>query len=422
MEVKKRFLALISILLILFLAACGPDRTNTSEDQEGDQNENNTEAENPESLLIWAPVDQAPDIEEIAAGYTEETGINVEVLPFAMDEQEEAMSLDGPSGNGPDLFFQPGIGSLSVKGLVQPMTVDQEVLDTYSEGSVEALSYEGEVYGLPAVVESLALYYNKDLVPEAPETMADIENIAANLTDASNDEYGFLYPATDFYFSFPFMAGYGADIFGKDGDVFNIDELGLASESAVKGGELIQGWFENGYIPTGITMDVVGGLFNDGKVGAVINGPWALAEHKEALGDKLGTAPIPKLENGEHPVTFLGTKGWMLSAYSEYPDAATDLAIYLTNEASLKAYFDSTGEMPANSAILSSEEFQNDPLLNGFATQLENANPFPPVPALSAVWDPMADALTFITQEDDVKGSLEAAVDTINQDIQLNYK
>ncbi|WP_257391489.1 sugar ABC transporter substrate-binding protein [Cytobacillus gottheilii] len=419
---KKRFLALISIILILFLAACGPDRTNTSDDQEGDQNENNTEAENPESLLIWAPVDQAPDIEEIAAGYTEETGINVEVLPFAMDEQEEAMSLDGPSGNGPDLFFQPGIGSLSLKGLVQPMNVDQEVLDTYSEGSVEALSYEGEVYGLPAVVESLALYYNKDLVPEAPETMADIEGIAADLTDASNDEYGFLYPATDFYFSFPFMAGYGAEIFGKDGDVFNVDELGLASESAVKGGELIQGWFENGYIPTGITMDVVGGLFNDGKVGAVINGPWALAEHKEALGDKLGTAPIPKLENGEHPVTFLGTKGWMLSAYSENPEAATDLAIYLTNEESLKTYYENTGEMPANSAILSSEEFQNDPLLNGFATQLENANPFPPVPALSAVWDPMADALTFITQEEDVKGSLEAAEEQINQDIQLNYK
>ncbi|MGD6942819.1 sugar ABC transporter substrate-binding protein [Cytobacillus gottheilii] len=419
---KKRFLALISILLILLLAACGPDRTNTSEDQEGDQNENNTEADNPESLLIWAPVDQAPDIEEIVAGYTEETGINVEVLPFAMDEQEEAMSLDGPSGNGPDLFFQPGIGSLSVKGLVQPMNVEQEVLDTYSEGSVEALSYEGEIYGLPAVVESLALYYNKDLVQEAPETMADIENIAADLTDAANDEFGFLYPATDFYFSFPFMAGYGAEIFGKDGDVFNVDELGLASESAVKGGELIQGWFESGYIPTGITMDVVGGLFNDGKVGAIINGPWALAEHKEALGDKLGTAPIPKLEKGEHPVTFLGTKGWMLSAYSEYPDAATDLAIYLTNEASLKTYFDSTGEMPANSAILSSEEFQNDPLLNGFATQLENANPFPPVPALSAVWDPMADALTFITQEEDVKGSLEAAEEQINQDIQLNYK
>jgi arabinogalactan oligomer / maltooligosaccharide transport system substrate-binding protein len=417
-KMKKNGVFLFALSFVMLLVACGPERDASSEKNGSDTNET---AEQPDKLVVWAPNDQASTVEEIAQGYTEESGISVEVVPFAMDEQEEAMSLDGPSGNGPDLFFQPGIGSLSVKGLVQPIEVDEEILATYSEGSVEALSYEGEVYGLPAVVESLALYYNKELIPEAPETWNDLEKLAQDLTDTANDEYGFLYPATDFYFSFPFMAGYGAYIFGEQEDIFQTDDIGLASEEAIKGGELIQRWFESGYIPTGITQDVAGGLFNEGKVGAVINGPWALAEFKEALGDKLGTAPLPTLENGEHPITFLGTKGWMLSAYTEYPEAATDLAIYLTSEESLKTYYEQTGEIPAKSSILSSDELQNDPLVNGFATQLEHAKPFPPVPALSAVWDPMADALSFITQGEEVDESLTDAVEKIQQDIELNY-
>ncbi|WP_050780616.1 hypothetical protein [Bacillus sp. m3-13] len=78
--------------------------------------------------------------------------------------------------------------------------------------------------------------------------------------------------------------------------------------------------------------------------------------------------------------------------------------------------------MPAKSSILSSEEFQNDPLLTGFAIQLEHANPFPPVPALSAVWDPMANALTFISEGDDVNETLEDAKEAISQEIEMNYE
>lgn len=417
----KKVLVFLSVLLLV-LVACGPDRGESENGSDSNDTNQDTDAGQPDQLTIWAIDEQSSVIEGIATGFTNETGIGVEVVPFAMDEQEEAMSLDGPSGKGPDLFYQPGIGNLTLKGLVQPMVVDQEILDTYSEGSVDALSYEGTVYGLPAVVESLAMYYNKDLVSNPPETMAELETIANELTDTTNDEYGFLYPATDFYYSFPFMAGYGAEIFEETNGVFNVDEVGLASQAAVDGGMLIQSWLDNGFIPKGVTSDIVGGLFNDGKVGMVINGPWALTDHREALGDALGTAPLPQLANGEYPITFLGTKGWMLSAFTDYPEAATELAIFLTSEASLQAYFEATGEMPAKSAILSSADFQNDELLNGFGSQLERAQPFPATPALSAVWDPMADALTFITEGADVEEVLHEAVLEIEQDIEMNYK
>ncbi|WP_404407936.1 extracellular solute-binding protein [Jeotgalibacillus malaysiensis] len=160
----------------------------------------------------------------------------------------------------------------------------------------------------------------------------------------------------------------------------------------------------------------------DGQAGAIINGPWARYDFEEALGDDLGTAPLPELENGEYPETFLGTKGWMLSSYSEFPEEATDLAVHLTSEESLKETFEATGEIPANTAILNSPDFTEDPMLAGFAVQLERARPFPNIAELSAVWQPMADALTFIMQGDDPAEALEEGVGKIEEEIATNYE
>ncbi|MBM7578115.1 sugar ABC transporter substrate-binding protein [Jeotgalibacillus terrae] len=403
-----------SLTLILVLSACAPERSQ-------DQGTAAADAES-EGLLVWAPDIELSAIESQVEAFTEETGIPVEVVSMPQDDQTEAIVLDGPAGNGPDLFYQPGVGNLSIQGLVQPVEVDQEILDSYSSGSLEALSYDGELYGLPAVVESLALYYNKSLIPDAPETVEDLEAAMAELTDDANDQFGFLYPANDFYFSYPFMAGFGGYIFNEDSNGYVSDDVGLANEGSVKGASLIQSWFESGYIPTSITIDAANGLFMDGQAGAIINGPWARYDFEEALGEDLGTAPLPMLENGEHPETFLGTKGWMLSSYSDYPEEATDLAVHLTSEASLKETFSATGEIPANTAILNSPEFTEDPMLAGFATQLERARPFPNIAELSAVWQPMADALTFIIQGDDPAEALEEGVEKIEEEIEINYE
>ncbi|WP_404407937.1 extracellular solute-binding protein [Jeotgalibacillus malaysiensis] len=216
-----------SLSLVLVLSACAPER---SEDQ-GTASSSDAASE---GLLVWAPDIELSAIESQVEAFTEETGIPVEVVSMPQDDQTEAIVLDGPSGNGPDLFYQPGVGNLSIQGLVHPVEVDQEILDTYSAGSLEALSYDGELYGLPAVVESLALYYNKALIPEAPETVEDLEAAMADLTDDANDQFGFLYPANDFYFSYPFMAGYGGYIFNEDSDGYVKDDVGLANDGQYK--------------------------------------------------------------------------------------------------------------------------------------------------------------------------------------------
>ena len=76
----------------------------------------------------------------------------------------------------------------------------------------------GKVYGAPAVIESLVLYYNKDLIKEAPKTFADLENlakIANTLSLVKTENNCFLADWTNFYYAYGLLAGNGAYVFGE---------------------------------------------------------------------------------------------------------------------------------------------------------------------------------------------------------------
>ncbi|MFC6332861.1 extracellular solute-binding protein [Paenibacillus septentrionalis] len=433
----KRMLALVMtmILVTAMLAACGPDRGNSGNTNQGsNQPTNNNPTSTPEGsdetsnlpekpaeLKVWADdtADKLAALETITNKYTEQTGIPVKITPIAMNDQIQALSLDGPAGNGPDLFYQPGIGSLSVQGLVQPMEISDEVRADFTEDALGALSYDGHLYGMPFVVETYALLYNKALIPEAPKTIAELEKLAEDMTNASNNEYGFLFNATDFYFAWAFMGGSGGYIFKEDGNGFDISDIGFNKEGSVEGASLIQSWFDKGYLPKGVNGDVVGGLFNEGKVAAVINGPWAITDHRAQLGDNLAVAPLPVMDNGNHPESFIGVKGWMLSAFSQHAYWATDLAVFLTNAENSLEWFKQTGETPPNLKALEDPAITEDPLVVGFTEQTKYGKPFPNVAELSHVWDPMANALKFISEGQDVQEVLDEAVVQIQDLIKM---
>ncbi|MFD1739839.1 extracellular solute-binding protein [Bacillus salitolerans] len=416
----KKIISIFMIMVLAFgvLAACGPQRD--TDDNAGDTDTPATdEATKPEKLVMWVNDEekQKEAIKTIVEKYTAETGIQVEMVAMSMLDQIEALALDAPAGKGPDIFFQPHdrIGDIVTQGLADPITLDNT--GDYSETAIDAVTFDGEVYGVPHVVETYGLYYNKDLVAEAPATMEELMAIAAEQTDASQDKYGFLMEAANFYFVYPFFAGYGGYVFNKDGGAYDASDIGLGNEGAVKGGELIQSWFTNGYIPKEITGDVMNGLFTDGKVATVITGPWNITTYRDALGDKLATAPLPTLENGEHPKSFVGVKSWMISSYSENQQWATDLLKFITNTENQMHYYEVAGEMPANQAALTDDKITNDPLMKGFAEQIAYGEPMPSIPQMQQVWDPMGNALTFIAQGDDVAEVLSEAVDIINEKI-----
>jgi arabinogalactan oligomer/maltooligosaccharide transport system substrate-binding protein len=418
------------------LAACGngdggdagdtgayPDTTEeTTDDTNGETAEETTNEdapEKPESLHMWVNQEeqQLDAYEEITARFTEEYGIDVQITPYEMLEQLDGMSLDGPAGQGPDLFFQPHdrMGDIYLQGVAAELdlTDDQlERLGEYNEEAVQSFSYEGIQFGIPAVVETYALFINNELVPEAPETMDELMDIARDLT--GDGQYGFMMNAGDLYFTYPFITADGGYIFGQDEDgVYDPTDIGLNTPEAVSAVEMIQSWFDEGLMPPGTDLEVANSLFMDGQLGMVVNGPWAIPDYRDAIGENLQVVELPT-QDGEPLNSFSGNKGWLVNYYTDHEYWATELALFITNEESSTTYFEVAGELPAHTAVEIDDEF-----MQPIFAQSQNAHPMPNIPEMSQVWEPMGDALQFVQQGDDVQEVLDEAVANIEANISM---
>ncbi|WP_059044238.1 extracellular solute-binding protein [Paenibacillus rubinfantis] len=428
---KKSIGFILICTLLITLTACGPKRdTAQGTENAGTSNSNtaaqgNTEEAKPEKLVIWAndSEKELASIRTITSRFTAENGIEVEVVPVNAREQSKTFSLDGPAGRGPDLWWAThnSMGKNVLQGLAEPFDLDEETLKNYSEEAIQAVTIDGKIYNLPMVVETAVLFYNKKLLPEQPESWSDLEQFTSTFTNPSDNKYGFLIDGTNFYYTNMFMQGNGGYIFGYDKSTgYNIDDIGLNNEGSVKGANLIQSWFEKNYLPKSITGDVMDGLFKEGKVGAVISVPASLMNYADALKDDLGVAPIPKLDNGNRPPSFLGIKGWVLSPFSKNKEWAKKLALFMTNQASLENHFRVAGEVPATLGILTSDLITKDPYFSAVAEQSKYATPTPNNPEISQTWEPMKNAFVFLSQGNDAQEVLNEAVEQIKEQININ--
>ena len=105
---------------------------------------------------------------------------------------------------------------------------------------------DGNVYGAPAVIETLVLYYNKDLLPEAPKTFEEVEKLAEdpayNFEGEAGKNTAFLADWVNFYYAYGLLSGNGGYVFGKDGT--DAKDIGLANDGSIKGLEYAKTWYE----------------------------------------------------------------------------------------------------------------------------------------------------------------------------------
>ncbi|AZR72215.1 hypothetical protein BBF96_01665 [Anoxybacter fermentans] len=369
-------------------------------------------------LVIWeSPGPETEFINSVKDEFTAETGIEIEVVGIDQLSQADKLALDGPAGKGADIVVWPHdrIGKAVMQGIIAPLDVTEEDLSPYIESAVDAMRYGGKVYGIPYAMETVALIYNKDLLPVVPNTMESLFTIAKELTDG--EQYGFLYDINNFYFSYGFLSGYGAYVFKETENGLNVEDIGLANEGAIEGAKLLLRFRKEGLIPEGTDYSVADGLFKEGKVAAIINGPWAFAEYKKA-GVNYGIAPLPKLSNGEYPQTFIGVKGYYISAFSENKDAALKFILWLTNKKNAYRHYKMNAIIPTHKEVLAMPEFKQNEDFLAFATQASRGVPMPNVPEMMQVWEPMANALTYILKEEATpEVALELAVEQILENI-----
>ena len=229
----------------------------------------------------------------------------------------------------------------------------------------------------------------------------------------------------DFYFAHGVIAGMGGYVFKDNDGALDREDVGLNNEGAVEGAEYIQKWYKEGLFPKGIIGESGGstrdGLFNEGKIASVMNGPWAFQSMKDA-GIDIGISAMPTLPNGEHMKTFMGVKGWHVTAFTEHKYWSTKLVEWLTNEENAKTRFETTQEIPPVKTLIEDPIIAENEGAKAVALQSQYAVPMPNIPEMSEVWGPGASALqTIATGKAEPQAAMDDAVKTIKTNIETNH-
>ena len=365
--------------------------------------------------------------ETVAKAYKEQSGTTVNIKSGDQLGGLDKLSLDNQSGQAADVMMAPydRVGSLGTDGQLSEVKLsDGAKTDDKTKSLVTAA--DGKVYGAPAVIESLVLYYNKDLVKEAPKTFADLENLAKDSKYAFAGEDGkttaFLADWTNFYYAYGLLAGNGGYVFGQNGK--DPKDIGLANDGAIAGINYAKSWYEKwpkGMQDTEGAGNLIQTQFQEGKTAAIIDGPWKAQAFKDAKVN-YGVATIPTLPNGKDYAAFGGGKAWIIPSSTKNLEGAQKFVDFLVSTEQQKAFYDATNEIPANTEARSYAEGKNDELTTAVIKQFKNAQPMPNISQMSAVWDP-AKTMLFeaVSGKKDAKTAANDAVTLIKETIKQKF-
>ena len=372
-----------------------------------------------QSLTVWTTFqDQSLDwLRAEAASFTAGFGVDVTIVRLDVNELKQQALLSAPQGEAGDVFVgvpHDQIGEMAVGGVLADMSgyATAAYLADLSEQARLGYTVNGRLFGLPMFVEGPALVVNNDLVAQLPGTYEATMDLAEELTTA--DTFGFMHDINNFYFSYGWIATYGGYVFGRDasGSLVATD-VGLDNEGAVAGAQALKDLrFERGLIPAGTSFDVANGLFVDGALAMIYTGPWSISQYRDA-GLDVSVVPVPPLADGTPFSGFMGVQGALVNQFSPAKVEAANFAKWLTRTSAQVSLARLSGRIPASVSAL--EQVTDDPIIAGFGAALLNAEPMPNIPEMGAVWSPMGNALTVLTDnaDSDPSALLTQAVDEI---------
>ena len=396
----------------LLLVACGGKK----EDSSSAKNE----------LTVYVDNGYKSYMEEAAKAFEKESGTKVNIKTGDALGGLDKLSLDNQSGKAPDVMMAPydRVGGLGNDGQLAEVALNK---DSKTDKTTESLvTNGGKVYGAPAVIETLVLYYNKDLLQEAPKTFGELEELAKDSKYDFAGEDGkntaFLADWTNFYYAYGLLSGNGGYVFGKNGT--DPKDIGLNNQGAIDGIEYAKTWYAKwpkGLQDTKGAANFIQTQFQEGKTAAIIDGPWKAASLKEAKVN-YGVATIPTLPNGKAYSAFGGGKAWVIPAGANHPEAAQKFVDFLTSTDQQKAFYDKTNEVPANTEAREYAVGKNDELTTAVVKQFENAQPMPNISEMSTVWDPAATMLfDAVSGKKSAKDAADGAVKLIKETIEQKF-
>lgn len=371
-------------------------------------------------LVIWADMLVGPALTELVGAFEDEFGIPVTVVSMGYGDVFDRFLVAAPAGEGPDIIvgFGSFLGELVTGGLLTPVDLGDRTAD-FSPAGINALTYNGELYGMPIAIDNVAFFYNTDLIAEPPTTWDEVLEISRELTanntdDIDSNQYGFVRQQGDPYHFMPLTTSFGGYVFGLDEDgAYNPNDLGIASSASVAALQWYADFLAEGLQPTNVDGETMINWFESGRAAMVITGPWFLDRIRES-GVPFAITDLP---GGEFPARpFTEAQGFMVSAFSQEPLLAQVFLTEFVARPDIMAGLYEVEQRPY--AYIPLMETVEDAHLAGIAHAALNGYTTPSIPAMGSVWEAWQNAILLVEQGADTpESALNTAVNQISSAI-----
>ncbi|MBE9404946.1 sugar ABC transporter substrate-binding protein [Brachybacterium sp. p3-SID1565] len=276
------------------------------------------------TFRLWDELAQ-PAYEESFAAFTEQSGWQVNIDLVAWGDYWTRLPLDVASGDAADVYWMNSANYVLYKDSGDLLDINEvlpDAADQWEDSVVELYSRDGGLWGVPQLWDSIALFYNKQLVDEAgvdPSALefdpsAETDSLREAATKLTLDGEG-RHPGEDGFdadgraqFGFnsqadrqaiigPFLASNGAQWQQDDAYVFASEE-GIAAFQYMA--DLVNvDQVAPSAADTNENGDFSRDLFTQGKLGLFQSGPYNLGNIFDGVADSFEWAIAPPVAGPE---------------------------------------------------------------------------------------------------------------------------
>jgi multiple sugar transport system substrate-binding protein len=372
----------------LALAACGTDSGGSS----GSSG----------AISIWEGYTgtEAKAFTHLVAQYEKQNpGQKVNSLFVNSDNALQKVLTSVRGGTPPDIAYLYGSWAPNVAQIPQVVNLTQVVkrpgvnwTDFYT-GERDVATVKGKVIGVPALVDNLAVVYNKKLfaqahlTPPGPDwTWSEFEADAKKLTNPAVKQFGTAYVTPG---SEDTVWHWEALLWEAGGQLLTPGNSKAAFDSAA-GLQSLETLRTMAVTDKSMYLDptdsAYANLFNSGKLGMLVTGPWDLSAFPNV---QYGVQVMPSYPgSAAGHQTISGPDNWVLfNNGSAKVSAAEKFVLWLDAPAQVKYFSLATGNLPIRQSVGTAAGFsqqmdQAQPGMSTFITNLDNVQQSRPQIAL----------------------------------------
>lgn len=362
-------MAAVSLVLALAAAGCGGKTP---------------PAGGPVTITFWQFWDSAVIAPQVARFEAENPGIKVKMEQLTWQNGREKILASVAAGTSPDLceLGSTWFARFAADGALADITAETDSLRAALR-MWEAATYSGRVYGVPWMMGTRALFYNRALFRQAgldpdrpPETWSDLLATARRIHHPAGGTYGYGRNSGERYVLFkkfmPFAWSLGGDVLAPDGRTVVINSP--ANLRALKF------YLELGSCSLTDKQDLLDQAFKQGRVGVLLSGAWLFKTIPADAPDlDYGVAPFPRPDDAAGPGrSFGGGELLVVFRTSKHPAEALRLARFLARaDNALALARTAKSVQPAAAGLEDDPYFRENPRERVFLEQLSHAV-FPP--------------------------------------------